>query len=58
MMGALVAFNPPGGRFAIAGVGLISAACVALGLSRATLHRHRIRSANPVVEPQPRPSPP
>jgi putative transposase len=56
-MGTLVALCSPG----VASPSprrLISAACAALGVSRATLHRHRARGANPVLEPRPRPSPP
>jgi putative transposase len=37
--------------------GMVTAACDALGLSRATLHRHRIAAAHPSVPARPRPRP-
>jgi putative transposase len=48
-MEAVVALTPASG--------LIKAACAALGLSRATVQRHRARLLAPPVPPRPRPKP-
>ena len=49
-MNAIVALDPASG--------LTAGACAALGVSRATVHRHRVRRDRPsAVLPQPRPTP-
>jgi putative transposase len=49
-MDAVIALPPASGATA--------AACAALGLSRASVHRRRTRLTRPPAEPAPRPSPP
>ena len=49
-MDAVIALPPASGATA--------AACAALGLSRASVHRRRTRLTQPPAEPAPRPSPP
>jgi putative transposase len=49
-MSAVVALDPGGG--------LTAPACAALGVARASVHRHRARRDRPPVAPQPRPRPP